>query len=73
MRRDKERYVRSLTEIVESHLNANDFQSVYRALKNLGSKSKFRVSAIRTADGCLVSDVDGQMVRVEYFEPQSTL
>ena len=34
-------------------------------------RSKFTswVSAIRTADGCLVSDVDGQKVRwAEYFE-----
>ena len=31
--------------------------------------STYRVSAIRTADGCFVSDADGQMARwAEYFE-----
>ena len=56
---NKERYVRSLAEDVECHLNANDLKSVYRTLKKLRSKSTSRVSAIRTADGCLVSDADG--------------
>ncbi|KAG0721937.1 hypothetical protein GWK47_045438 [Chionoecetes opilio] len=68
LRRDKERYVRSLTEDVEGHLNANDLRPAYRALKKLRSKSPSRASAIRTADGRLVSDMDGQMARwAEYF------
>ncbi|KAG0730476.1 Transposon TX1 uncharacterized protein [Chionoecetes opilio] len=66
--RDKERYVRSLAEDVEGHLNANDLRPAYRALKNLRSKSPSRASAIRTADGRLMSDMDGQMARwAEYF------
>ncbi|KAG0729222.1 hypothetical protein GWK47_030777 [Chionoecetes opilio] len=59
LRRDKERYVRSLAEDVEGHLNANDFRPALRALKKLRSKSPSRASAIRTADGRLVSDMDG--------------
>ncbi|KAG0723422.1 Transposon TX1 uncharacterized protein [Chionoecetes opilio] len=66
--RDKERHVRSLAEDVEGHLNANDLRPAYRALKKLRSKSPSRASAIRTADGRLVSDMDGQMARwAEYF------
>ncbi|KAG0713949.1 hypothetical protein GWK47_015061 [Chionoecetes opilio] len=66
--RDKERYVRSLAENVEGHLNANDLRPAYRALKKLRSKSPSWASAIRTADGRLVSDMDGQMARwAEYF------
>lgn len=69
LRRDKERYVRSLAEDVEVHLNANDLRPAYRALKKLRSKSTSQVSAIRTADGRLVSDMDGQRARwAEYFE-----
>ncbi|KAG0724898.1 Transposon TX1 uncharacterized protein [Chionoecetes opilio] len=61
-------YVRSLAEDVEGHLNANDLRPAYRALKKLRSKSPSRASAIRTADGRLVSDMDGQMARwAEYF------
>ncbi|KAG0713027.1 Transposon TX1 uncharacterized protein [Chionoecetes opilio] len=68
LRRDKERCVRSLAEDVEGHLNANDLRPAYRALKKLRSKSPSRASAIRTADGHLVSDMDGQMARwAEYF------
>ncbi|KAG0720902.1 Transposon TX1 uncharacterized protein [Chionoecetes opilio] len=68
LRRDKEKYVRSLAEGVEGHLNANDLRPAYRALKKLRSKSPSRASAIRTADGRLVSDMDGQMARwAEYF------
>ena len=38
-------------------------------MKKLPSKSTSRVSAIRTADGCLVSDADEQMAHwAEYFE-----
>ncbi|KAG0730189.1 Transposon TX1 uncharacterized protein [Chionoecetes opilio] len=66
--RDKERYVRSLAEDVEGLLNANDLRPAYRALKKFRSKSPSRASAIRTADGRLVSDMDGQMARwAEYF------
>ncbi|KAG0721629.1 hypothetical protein GWK47_046104 [Chionoecetes opilio] len=66
--RDKERYVRSLSEDVEGHLNVNDLRPAYRALKKLRSKSSSRASAIRAADGRLVSDMDGQMARwAEYF------
>ncbi|MFV0264558.1 MAG: hypothetical protein ACK5JN_19375 [Kluyvera sp.] len=69
LRRDKERYVRSLAEDVEGHFNDNDLRPAYRALKKLRSKSPSRVSAIRTADGCLVLDMDGQRARwAEYFE-----
>ncbi|KAG0720264.1 Cytochrome P450 6k1 [Chionoecetes opilio] len=63
----KERYVRSLAEDVKGHLNANDLRPAYRALKKLRSKSPSRASAIRTADGRLVSDMDGQMART-YFD-----
>ena len=46
----------------------------YRALKKLCSKSTSQVSAIRTADGCLVSEADGQMARwAEYFEQLFTV
>ena len=66
LRRDKERYVRSLAEDVEDHLNVNDLKPAYRALKKLRSKSTSWVSAIQTAD---VSDADGQISRwAEYFE-----
>ncbi|XP_050735881.1 uncharacterized protein LOC127008208 [Eriocheir sinensis] len=69
LRRDKERYVRGLAEEVEGHLNANDHQPAYRALKKLRSKSSSQMSAIRTADGCLVLDMDGQRAHwAEYFE-----
>ena len=39
LRRDKERYVRSLMEDVEGYLNANDLKLAYRTLKKLCSKS----------------------------------
>ena len=69
LRRDKERFVRGLVEEVEGHLNVNDLRPAYRALKRLSSKSTSRISAIRKADGCLVSDIDGQLARwAEYFE-----
>ena len=69
LRRDKERYVRGLAEDVVCHLNANDLRPAYEALKKLRSKSTSQVSGIRTADCCLVSGADGQMVRwAEYFE-----
>ncbi|MEL6802745.1 MAG: reverse transcriptase domain-containing protein, partial [Bacteroidota bacterium] len=74
LRRDKERYVRSLAEDVESHLNANDLRPAYRALKKLRSKPTSRVSSVRKADGCLVSDMDGQRTRwAEYFEQLYTV
>ena len=74
LRRDKERYVRSLKEDVEGYLDPNDFQPVYRALKKLRSMSTTGVSAIRIADDCLVSDVDGQMACwAEYFEQLFTV
>ncbi|KAG0713587.1 hypothetical protein GWK47_015881 [Chionoecetes opilio] len=58
----------SLAEDVEGNLNANDLRPAYRTLKKLRSKSPSRASAIRTADGRLVSDMDGQMARwAEYF------
>ncbi|KAG0728634.1 Protein LIAT1 [Chionoecetes opilio] len=40
--RDKERYVGSLAEDVEGHLNANDLRPAYRAPKKLRSKSPSR-------------------------------
>ncbi|KAG0725935.1 Retinol-binding protein pinta [Chionoecetes opilio] len=67
-RGDKERYVRSLAQDVEGHLNVNDLRPAYRALKKLRFKSRSRASAIRAADGRLVSDMHGQMARwAEYF------
>ena len=39
LRRDKERYVRGLTEDFEFYLNANYLRSAYQALKKLCSKS----------------------------------
>ena len=69
LKRDKEWYVRNLAENAEGHLRANDLKPAYRALEKLRSKSTFRMNASRTADGCLVSDADGQMARwAEYFE-----
>ena len=69
LRRDKERYVRDLAGEVEGNLNANDLRPAYRALKKLRSKSTPQVSAIRSADGRLVSDMAGQQARwAEYFE-----
>ena len=59
LRRDKDKYVRGLAEDVKCHLNANDFRPAYRALKKLRSRSTSQVSAIQTADGCLISDADG--------------
>ena len=62
-------HVRSLTEDVEGHLNVNDLKPAYRALKKLLSNSTFQVIAIRTADGCLILDMDGQMAHwTEYFK-----
>ena len=46
LRRDKKKYVRSLAVDVEGHLNVNDSQPAYRALKKFCSKSTSRVSAI---------------------------
>ncbi|KAG0727841.1 hypothetical protein GWK47_003924 [Chionoecetes opilio] len=66
--RDKERYVRSLAEDVEGHLNANDLRPTYRALKKLRFESPSRARAIRAADGRVVSEMDGQMALwAEYF------
>ena len=63
------KYVRSHADDVESHLNTNDLRTAYQVLKKLRSKSTSRVSAIRTADGCFMSDADGYMARwAEYFE-----
>ena len=74
LRREIERYVRGLDDDVECHLNANDIRPAYRALKKLLSKSTSQVSVIRTADGCLVSDADGQMARwAQYFEQLFTV
>ena len=61
--------MRSFAEDVEGHSNANDLILAYRALKKLCSKSTFRVNAIQTTDGCLMSDADRQMAHwAEYFE-----
>ena len=74
LRKDEERYVRGLAEDVECHLNANDLRPAYQALKKVHSKSTSQVSAIRTADGCLVSDADKQMARwAGYFEQLFTV
>ncbi len=58
LRRDKERYVRDLTEEAKGNLNSIYLKPAYRALKKLRSKSTNQLSAIRTVDGCLVSDMD---------------
>ena len=69
MRINKERYVSLSREDVENHLNANDIDPTYRALKKLRSKSISRLSAIRTSDICFVTDSDEQMVRwCKYFQ-----
>ena len=74
LRRNKERYVRGLPEDAECHLNANDLRPAYRALNKLHSKSISQMSAVQTADGCLISDADGQMARwAEYFEQLFTV
>ena len=44
--KDKERFVRGLTEDVECHLNANYLRPAFQALKKLHSKSISQVSAI---------------------------
>ena len=43
------------------HLNANYLRLANRALKMLCSRSASQVSAIRTANGCLLLDAGGQM------------
>ena len=69
LRRDKERYVRDLAGQVEGNLNVNDLRPAYRALNKLRSKSKPRESAVRSADGLLVTDVAEQRARwAGYFE-----
>ena len=60
LRRNNDRYLSDVAEDIECHLNATDLRPAYRALKKLPSKFTFQVSAIRTEDGCLVSDADGQ-------------
>lgn len=60
LRRDKERLGRGLAEDVEGLLTVNELWPVYRALKTLHSKPTSQMSAICKADGCLVSDIDGQ-------------
>ena len=57
MRRDKERYVRGLSEDVKCHLILMTSDPPYQALKKLGSKFTSEVSAIGTADDCFVSNV----------------
>ena len=69
LRRDQERYVRTLAEDIEDHLNDNNLKPAYQALKKLRSMSTYRVCANRTADDCLLSVGNGQMPRwAEYFE-----
>ncbi len=69
LRRDKERYVRTLAEDVEGCFNANNLRPAYRALKKLHSKSTSQTSTIHTADGRIVSDVNEVRSRwAEYFE-----
>ena len=68
LKRDKERYAINVAEDVEGHSNTNDFQHTYGTMKMLRSKSNSFTNAIRTADGCLVSDTYGQMARwAEYI------
>ena len=44
LRKDKERYVRSLPEDAECHLNANNLRPAYQALEKIHSKSTSQVS-----------------------------
>ena len=71
--RDKEWYVRALAEDVGCHLSAKDLRPAYRA-PSLRSKSTSQMSAIRKADGLLISDADGHMARwAEYFKQLFTV
>lgn len=49
LRRDKEGYVRGLAQDVESGLPASELRPAFLALKKLRSKSRSKVSTIRTA------------------------
>ena len=40
LKKDKERYGRSLADDVEGHLNVNDLKPAYRAMKKLRCKSR---------------------------------
>lgn len=60
LRRDKGRYVRSLTEEVEGYFNVSDFQPSYWAQKKLCSMSASWINGISAADGFIMSDMDGQ-------------
>ena len=69
LRRDKEQYIRNLAEEVEGHFLVNDLRPAYRALKKLNAKPSSQVSAVRAADGQVISDPEGVQVRfAEYFE-----
>ena len=69
LRRDKERYVRGLLDVVEKHLNTGDSKPAFRALKQLRSKSSPRMSSVKAVDGGLLTDPAECRDRwAEYFE-----
>ena len=69
LRRDKEQQIRKLAEEVEGHFLVNDLRPAYQALRKLNAKPSPQMSAVRSADGQIVSDPDGVRARwAEYFE-----
>ena len=54
-------------------LNANDLRPAYRVLKK-PPQVYISANAIQTADGCLISDIDGEMAHwPQYFEQLFTV
>ena len=69
LRRDKEQQIRELAEEVEGHFLVNDLRPAYRALRKLNAKPSPQMTAVRSADGQIISDPDGVRARwAEYFE-----
>ena len=69
LRRDKEQNIRKLAEEVEGHFLVNDLRPAYQALRKLNAKPSPQMTAVRSADGQIVSDPDGVRARwAEYFE-----
>ena len=69
LRRDKEQFIRNLAEEVEGHFLVNDLRPAYQALRKLNSKPSSQMTAVRSADGRIISDHVGVRERwAEYFE-----
>ncbi|XP_069990641.1 uncharacterized protein [Penaeus vannamei] len=69
LKRDKEQFIRSLAEEVESHSSVNDLRPVYQTLRKLNSKPSSWVMAVHLISGQIVSDpVAVREHWVEYFE-----